>query len=137
MRTLVKIVLVVFASVGVHGCGQLGDILALRRGLVHEFGTDAISVNVDTRAVLTVLFTNADTATLVGPDPVAFGRRVAEYVRDHYRGYRSLDRVKVGFGQSRRTGGVTMSSTRVIYSFTTAQLGAPRDTTQGAGRRET
>jgi hypothetical protein len=114
------------AAIGALACGALKDMLALQRGLSHEFGTDAISVNVNNGAVLTVLFTNSDAATLASPDRAAFARRVAEYVRDHYAEYGGLARINVGFSRVRQTGVVTVTNNDVPYSFTTQELGAPR-----------
>jgi hypothetical protein len=130
VRALSKVVLLAAGTAGI-ACGRLSDILALQRTLVHQFHTDAISVNVNNGTVLTVLFTSSDAAMLAGPDKAAFARQVAEYVRDHYRDYAGLDRITVGFAQRRRAGPVTLGSTTESYSFTTMELGAPRDTTEG------
>ena len=117
-------------------CGEFGDMLALQRGLVHQFGMDAVSINVNNGNVLTVTFTNSQAATLPDPDRAAFACRVAEFVRDHYREYPSLARVNVGFARVSSVGLVTISHTDVPYSFTTADLGTPRDTTESANKRK-
>ncbi len=72
------------AMIAALACGEFGDMLALQRGLVHQFGMDAVSINVNNGNALTVTFTNSQAATLPDPDRAAFARRVAEFVRDHY-----------------------------------------------------
>lgn len=100
------------------GCGRLSDALALQRTLVHEYHTDAIAVNVDSGAVMTIAFTSSDAAMLAGADRAVFARQVAETVRDHYRAYADLRRITVEFAGT--------SHVNQSYSFTPLQLGAPR-----------
>ena len=129
MRAITKLVLLAAGTVGA-GCGHFTDALSLQRTLVHQFHTDAISVNVSDGTVLTVRFTNSDAVMLAGPDRAAFSRQVAEYVRDHYRDYGSLSRITVGFARVHKAGPVILNDTTESYSFNTADLGAPRDTTR-------
>src|SRR5258708_12936260 len=110
-------------------CGEFGDMLALQRGLVHQFGMDAVSINVNNGNALTVTFTNSQPATLPDPDRAAFARRVAEFARDHYREYSSLLRVNVGFARVSSAGLVTISHTDVPHSFPPPHLAPPPDTT--------
>ena len=56
----------------------------------------------------------------------AFARQVAEFIRDHYSHYSSLEMVNVGFSKVSKTGPVTVTSGEATYQFTTQDLGAPR-----------
>jgi hypothetical protein len=50
---------------------------------------------------------------------------VAEYVRDHYPGYRRLDEVRVVFETHRQYGPVGLTRGGGTYTFTRAELGDP------------
>lgn len=123
-------------TLSVAACGGFGDMIALQRGLAHEFGTDAIGINVSNNSVLTVTFANTPAATLPDSDRAAFARRVAEYVRDHYPEYPTLAEINVGFSQVHSAGIVTVTNTNVPYTFPTKALGAPHDTTHAGAARK-
>lgn len=103
----------------------------LQTRLAREFNTPATSVNIMNGVVLTVVLQDAEAASLPDSDRTAFARRVAEFVRDHYRGYARLHTVNVGFATAERTGPRATTATETPYSFATAELGpapAPADT---------
>jgi hypothetical protein len=135
MRASTRPLLIAAATV-VLACGQHRqgtDLLSLERALVHNFHTDAISVREQHSSippslpaiVLTVAFTSSDAVMLAGADRAAFSKHVAEYVRDHYSAYPSLDRIDVRFGELPRAGSPPPPDTTQSYSFTRAELGAP------------
>lgn len=135
LRTLTKAILIA-GPVALLGCGQprrAGDLLSLERALVHDFHTDAISVDEQHGAippaapatVLIVSFTSSDAVTLAGPDRAGFSRQVADYVRDHYAGYAGLDRISVRFARVPRAGAPVPGDSGESYSFTPTQLVAP------------
>lgn len=110
------------------GCANLSALTALQRGLAERFREPGISVHLNNQEYLTVLFVNSKVASLPDSDRAVLARAVAEYVRDHYRGYASLSTVAVGFQQALRVGMFSYSSTNRPYSFSTAELGPPQDT---------
>lgn len=120
-----RIALVLLAAVG---CANLSALTALQRGLAERFREPGISVHLNNHEYLTVLFVNSKVAALPDSDRAVLAREVAEYVRDHYRGYSSLSTVAVGFQQALRVGMFSYSSTNRPYSFSTAGLGPPQDT---------
>jgi hypothetical protein len=129
----------VLATIGfaaVLACADLTEILSLQQSLAHEFGTSAISVNLHGSAYLSVIFSNSPIAALTDSAQAAFARRVAEYVRDHYSHYERLQSIQVGFASERGGFGVRVTSTRVPYQFTPAELGPPRRAKQGAASKE-
>lgn len=113
------------------GCANLSALTALQRGLAERFREPGISVHLNNQEYLTVLFVNSKVASLPDSDRAVLARAVAEYVRDHYRGYASLSTVAVGFQQALRVGMFSYSSTNRPYSFSTAGLGPPQDTLPG------
>ena len=123
-----RIALVLLAAVG---CANLSALTALQRGLAERFREPGISIHLNNHEYLTVLFVNSKVASLPDSDRAVLAREVAEYVRDHYRGYSSLSTVAVGFQQALRVGMFSYSSTNRPYSFSTAGLGPPQDTLPG------
>lgn len=117
-------------------CADLTEILSLQQGLVREFGTSAISVNLNGSGSLSVIFSNSPIAALTDSARAAFARRVAEYVRDHYAHYERLQSIQVGFASEKGGFGVRITSTRVPYRFTPSELGPPRPAKQGAASKE-
>jgi hypothetical protein len=122
-----RIALVLLAAAG---CADLAALTALQRGLAQRFKEPAISIHISNHEYLTVLFVNSKVASLPDSARAVLAREVAEYVRDHYRGYASLSTVAVGFQQSLRVGMFSYRSTNRPYSFSTAGLGPPQDTLQ-------
>jgi hypothetical protein len=109
--------------------------MSLQQGLAQEFKTSAINVNIENSTSLTILFQNSDTAQLPPDRQAAFARRVAEFVRDHYAHYERLESIQVGFASVKGGFGVRVTSTRVPFRFTPAELGAPRRLKDGAVRK--
>ena len=107
-------------------CADLKEMMSLQQGLAQEFHTPAINLNLNTSRTLTVVFANSPYADLQSGEQSAFARRVAEYVRDHYAGYARLQRITVGFATVRGGGGMQFSTSRLPYTFTPQDLGAPR-----------
>lgn len=114
----------------VIGCADLKDIFSLQRGLSREFHTNAVSVNLNNSAYLTITFGNVPVADSAESARAAFARRVGEYVRDHYGHYERLQSVAVGFSSSSSAGPVRFTSSEVPYRFTAAELGAPVTTSK-------
>ena len=110
------------AILGLAACAAFKDLIALQRGLMAEFPTAVINVNL-TNDHLSVLFQDSTTANLAEVERAAFARRVAEFVRDHYAGYDKLANVSIGFSQTKRLGPLTSTRTETPYSFPHAELG--------------
>jgi CRISPR/Cas system CMR-associated protein Cmr5 small subunit len=108
-------------------CGELKDLFALQQGLAAEFKTPAISVNINNGSHLTVTFTNSKVGELSDSDRAIVARQAAEFVRDHYHDYATLEDVSVGFARSRTAGPITYTNNQVPYSFATTDLGQPHD----------
>jgi hypothetical protein len=108
------------------GCQEMKSLLALQQGLVAEFHTRAVQVNVNNGTTLTVTFQNSPIAQLDDSAQVDTCREVAEYVRDHYSGYAQLERINVGFAQVRQVGPLTMTNGRTPCTFRPAELGQPK-----------
>lgn len=110
------------AVVSLTACADFKDLIDLQRRLMAEFPRTAININV-TNDHLSVLFQDSTTATLPETERAAFARRVAEFVRDHYRDYDRISEVSVGFSQTKRLGPLTSTRTDVPYSFSRTELG--------------
>jgi hypothetical protein len=104
------------------GCGDFTDLVQLSSGLKKDFGQ--ASVNLTNGSHLTVTFTNPPPAAASSEAQTA--RRVAEYVRDHYRKYGALEDVTVAFETHRQYGPVGYTRGNGSYTFTRADLGASR-----------
>src|SRR5258705_13909660 len=102
----------------VLGCVDLRELLSLQQGLTKEFNEPGVGVNIHNNANLTVTFSNSSAAGLSDPERAAFARRVAEYVRDHYARYDSLQIIAVGFAAVTKACPVTYTETTVPYRFT-------------------
>jgi hypothetical protein len=121
-------------SLGV-ACMDMRDELELQRALAAEFGTPETGINLANGTVLTVTLQNSPLADASGEDRRQICRRVAEYVRDHYRGYAALRTVQVTFASQRRAGPVAITSTDPPCAFSTSDLGAaPAAAADSAGR---
>jgi hypothetical protein len=107
------------------GCADLRDLLSLQQGLVREFHEPGIGINLN-NASLTVTFSNSAAADLSEAERVAFARRVAEYVRDHYAHFDTLDGIAVGFATVTKTGPMTFRKTTVPYRFAPRDLAPPK-----------
>jgi hypothetical protein len=128
----------VFAAAAlVAGCAELGGIMRLQQELVREFASPEVNVNLTTSGQLTVVFQNSPLGDLDSVPQAKIARQVAEFVRDHYVAYAQLNMINVGFGTRRGAGPVTVTNTRVPYSYRTADLGAPvkADSTGDTTRR--
>jgi len=108
------------------GCAELRDMMTLQQGLVREFNETGINININNRANLTVTFSNSPAADLSDAERAAFARQVAEYVRDHYAHYSTLETIAVGFSTVTKTGPITYTNTTVPYRFTPRDLGQPK-----------
>lgn len=110
------------------GCADLRDIMSLQQGLAKEFNEAGINVNLNNGKYLTVTFSNSSATDLPDAERAAFARRVAEYVRDHYPHYSSLESIGIGFASVTKTGPVTFTNTTVPYRYTPQDLGPPKVT---------
>ena len=106
-------------------CADFKEMLSLQQGLVQEFQTSAISININSDN-LTIVFSNSPNANLPEEERAAFARRVGEYVRDHYAGYDHLQRIQVGFASVKGTAGFRITNTQVPYQFSPGELGPPK-----------
>jgi hypothetical protein len=112
------------------GCADLAALSSLQHGLVARFNEAGISINLHNHQNLSVVFVNSKLAELPDSERAATAREVAQFVRDHYSGYRSLTSIAVGFRQAMKVGMVSFSATKLSYTYSTADLGPPQDTLQ-------
>lgn len=121
--------------------GLLVDLQGLQQGLIRELDEPGVNVNA-TNDMLSVVLVNSKLAALPEPERERLARRIAEFVRAHYKRYATLSAISVGFKTSTGGMGLTVSSTNVPYLFRTADLGAApatdsvvsRDSVAGAGQ---
>lgn len=107
--------IVLLTLAAVVACADLKDIFALQRGLSREFPAQGINVHLNNRTHLTVTFS---AGRLPEGELAPFARRVGEYVRDNYPGYRRLETIRVGFESEQQD--------EFHFQFTPADLGPPR-----------
>jgi hypothetical protein len=106
-------------------CAEMGGMLSLQQQLAREFGSPQVSVNLNNKRYLTVVFQNSPLGELDSLDQAKAARLVAEFVRDHYVAYDSLQMVSVGFATRRGAGPISVTNSRVPYSYRTSDLGPP------------
>jgi hypothetical protein len=106
------------AALSITACGDLGDMLRLSAGLRKDFGQAKVGISNGSHLTVTLQRAPADEEQTA--------RRAAEYVRDHYRKYGRLDDVSVVFETHRQNGPVGYTRGNGGYTFTRAELGAPR-----------
>ncbi len=107
-------------------CGDLREIISLQQGLAREFHDPGVNINLNNAVHLTVLFADSSRAALPDSDRAAFAFRVAEYVRDHYARYDTLQTISVGFATVKQTGPITFKNSRVLYRINPHDLGPSR-----------
>ena len=107
-------------------CGEVRDIISLQQSVAREFHNSGVNINLNNAVHLTVTFADSSTAALPDSDRVAFAVRVAEYVRDHYARYDTLQTISIGFATVKQTGPITFTNSRVLYRFNPRELGSPR-----------
>jgi len=117
------------AAVLVWGCADLKEIMSLDVALMSEFHEQGIHIDLSNHA-LTVTFANSTRATEPDSAKAAFAWQVAEFVRDHYPHYSSLETITVGFSKVSKTGPVTVTTGEASYQFTPHDLGAPKPETK-------
>jgi hypothetical protein len=102
------------------GCGDTMDLMRLSAELDHEYGQAHVKLAGGTHLIVTL-----EGAPAGPPNEKQSARGVAEYVRDHHPGYRTLEDVTVVYRTHRRYGpvGLTRSGR---HTFTRAELGEPR-----------
>jgi hypothetical protein len=100
----------------------LRELQGLQPDLAREFGEPNITLAIN-NATLTVVFVNSSLAALSTPERSDAARRVAEYVRDHFESYASLQTIAVGFQVRHAVAGVSAARTEVPYTFSTSDLG--------------
>ena len=114
---LLALVLLLFPG----ACADMADLMRLDVGLAKEFGQANVNL---TNTHLTVTFPNSRFAGR--PDEAETARKAAEYVRDHYPKYRSLDGITIAFQSHHQYGPVGYTSSQGSYDFTQGDLGPPR-----------
>jgi hypothetical protein len=107
-------------------CADIAELVVLRRGLSQRFPQGSISINLTNGTALRVVFVNSAVADQPEAARARTARQVAEYVRDNFSRFDSLQTISVGFTRSRKLGPVRTTSTDAPYSFTPAELRAPR-----------
>jgi hypothetical protein len=117
-----RIVIVLLLVLAVFGCSRLKDIFALRSGIVKEFGTENVTVTITNGEIMTVAFVNSPFTDQSREEQGDVARRVADYVREHYADFDSLDVVYVTFGTRRSAGCASYSETGEPFRFTPYQL---------------
>jgi hypothetical protein len=103
-------------------CG-MGDLMRFSVGLTREFGPASVNVNGE-HLTITLQRAPPRAGSAVGEEAEA--RRVAEYVRDHYTPWEDLADVTVAFQSHQQYGPVGFTQGRGNFTFTHAELGAPR-----------
>ena|SRR5437660_935661 len=124
-----RVLLVLIATTFSLACGDLRELFTLQRGLAAEFHTNAINISLS-GSHLTVMFANSPISELSDSEQGAFARNVAEYIRDHYAPYDSLEGISIGFSAITSGGPITFTKSRVPYHFTPQELGPPRPRSQ-------
>src|SRR5213593_2886052 len=124
-----RIVPLLLATVLILGCADMKDLMSLDVALMSEFHEQSVHVDLSSHA-LTVTFANSTRATAPDSVKAAFARQVAEYVRDHYAHYSSLELIIVGFSKVSQTGPVTVTRGEASFQFTPQDLGAPKTETK-------
>jgi hypothetical protein len=82
------------------------------------------SPTVDATA-LQVTFLESPFAERGDAERQATARKVAEYVRDHYPQYKTLDKVIIEFPTKKELAAAKLTHVAGRYTFTTAELGPP------------
>jgi hypothetical protein len=111
------------AAVLAAGCKESQEDADFRRQLAAELRAPEVRLLTENGATLVV--------TLVNPPPDVGAddarrqtcRRVAEFVRDHYRGYRYLQRVRVAFATRREGSSVTTTVSPFGCTIDATRLG--------------
>ena len=103
------------------------DTRQLDDDLTRDYGPVDIHCATSDQRVLRVTFLSSPFADRGDAERRMTARKVAEYVRDHYPRYKSLNKVMVGFQTKKETAADTLYQARaaVSYSFTRAELGPP------------
>ncbi len=121
LRALPRLALAAALTALASGCGDLRDEADLQRQVAAEFRTPDTNVGLGKGATLTVTLYNSPLASPPAAARPETCRRVAEFVRDHFRGYDRLRAVQVAFGT--RRAGVRVTSSTSACRFNTTDLG--------------
>ena len=113
------------AVLGTLGCEQIAEMHSLQRDVQNAFAVDRVELT-RTNAELEVKLVNS-AHPLSSESRKTRAQQVAEFVRDHYSSYWSLDEVRVEFAQETRAGLVKRSKS-VSFVFPTSDLGPGRTT---------
>ena len=133
-RRCIAISLLLFVLLA--GCSEMRELLALQRGLVAEFETEAVTVSIEEGSKLTVAFIDSPFSGETGPGQAPVARRAAEYVFEHYERSEGLSAVYVVFGEKRSAGTARVTVTGDPFVFTRVGLSEPvgdvlQDSTSG------
>lgn len=124
IRLCAGALLLPIAVANLTACGA-GDLVSLRRDLATAFAAPNVSVSVFDGTTMTVLFESAPQRELPPDQQGEFCRKVASFVRDHYRGYEQLERVHIGFVVRQAQGARQVTKRELACAFATADLGPP------------
>jgi hypothetical protein len=102
-----------------EGRSQLENELGERYGMVIVGASDSLAND------LVVMFPSSPFADRTDAERRGTARKVADYVRDHYPGYKGIDKVTVAFLTPKETVAETLKHVGASYTFTRAQLGPP------------
>jgi hypothetical protein len=95
----------------------------LESALSERYGPAIVDFAPASSRDLRVTFLDSPFAERVDAERRKTARKVAEYVRDHYLGYKGLDKVTVLFATRKET--LAMKHIAASYTFTRAELGSP------------
>lgn len=110
-------------------CGAVHDaarevkkLATLDKALMARYRDRAIGLQ-EGGDVLTITFRNAPEDSLPPGARATFARGVAEFVRDHYAGYASVDTVRVGFVSEHDYGPLNVTHSAEPYTYSRSELG--------------
>jgi hypothetical protein len=103
------------------------DTRQLDDDLTRDYGPVEIHYPTSDQSVLRVTFLSSPFAERGDAERRVTARKVAEYVRDHYPQYKSLNKVMVGFQTKKETAADSLyqATAAASYTFTCAELDSP------------
>lgn len=100
--------------------------MQLSNELSERYGTAIVGARDSLANALVVVFPSSPFAERADAERRGTARKVAEYVRDHYLGYKGIDKVTVEFLTTKEMLADTLKHIPARYTFTRADLGPPR-----------
>ena len=117
-------------TLALAACASPSSTQRLQGQLERDFAWDSVAVELHGSALF-IVFRDSGGRMLGNRDRAAqFARYVAEYVRDHWRDYRGLTRIDIGFSRALRlpvgTARRFLMPPDALYGWTVHELGPPR-----------